>query len=137
MAEYLDFTCGGVDFVVDSRLLRAVVEGPLLTPVPLVPAVVAGVFNWKGKVQTCLDPSYFAGRACDDPRYGLVLDHPDGDMALCAEAVGKIFHVEGQGVIEAEVLAGRTFIAVGAFVDAVRAEIGGAGAASRADPFTG
>jgi chemotaxis signal transduction protein len=137
MAEYLDFSCGGVDFVVDSRSLRAVVDRPVLTAVPLVPPVVAGVFNWKGKVQTCLDPSYFAGRGCGDPRYGLILDHPDGDMALCAETVGKTFHVEGQGVIEAEALAGRRLVAVGAFVDAVKAELGGAGRTHRPDWYMG
>ena len=125
MADLVNFTCGGLEFVMESRSLRAVVEGPLLSPVPMVPAVVVGVFNWKGKAQTVLDPSFFAGRACGNPRYALVLDHPDGHMALCAEAVGKTFHVDGQGAIG--MVEGSSLLRVNAFVEAVKAEVGGAG----------
>jgi chemotaxis signal transduction protein len=139
MAGYLNFTCGGMEFVVPSTDLRGVIEGPSVVHVPLAPPAVAGIFNWKGRLQTALDPAAFSGGpGCAAPRYALVLDHPEGDVALVAEAVGIIFHVEGDGGIqagddplppapEAAFGAGRRMVAVRAFVEAVKAEAGGRG----------
>lgn len=137
MASYLNFTCGGVEFLVPSRDLKGVVEGPLLVPVPLVPPVVAGIFNWKGRLQTALDPAALAGGRCAAPCFALVLDHAEGDVALVADAVGNIFHVDGVDVIEPEDIplppapdeagTGRRMVAVHAFIEAVKAEVGGGG----------
>lgn len=137
MAGYLSFTCGTDEFLVPSQALKGVVEDPVLVHVPLVPPVVAGIFNWKGRLQTGLDPSALTGGRCAAPRFALVLDHAEGDIALVADAVGNIFHVGGDGVIEsgddplprapAEAGEGRRVVVVRAFVEAVKAEVGGGG----------
>ena len=140
MAGYLTFTCGGLELLVRSRDLKGVVEGPAIDPVPLVPPVVAGIFNWKGRLQTALDPSALKGGRCAAPRFALIVDHPEGDVALVADTVGIIFHVEGDGAIEsgsdplppapAGAGAGAQVVALGAFVEAVKAEVGGGGCVS-------
>ena len=136
MGEYLNFSAGGIEFVIPSRDLRGVVEGPVLFPVPMVPAAVAGIFNWKGRPYTGLDPAAMAGGVCAAPHFALVLEHAEGDIALVAETVGNIFHVDSDDGIQpgdgplfpapAACGTGRKMVAVRALVEALKVEMGGA-----------
>jgi chemotaxis signal transduction protein len=94
MAEYLEFTSAGGGFAVATRDLRGVVERPDLSPVPLASPVIRGVFIWRGRLRTAVSPSERPVAENSHPAYCLVLDHPDGGIALEADTVGSIATVE-------------------------------------------
>ncbi|HPX48536.1 MAG: CheW-like domain protein [Spirochaetes bacterium ADurb.Bin269] len=80
--KYLLFTCGDTDYAIPSLLVREIVSGLPVYPVPFVPTWVRGLLNRHGEPFVVLDPEVLFGR---DPLKGstaLLLSVPGDQVSL-------------------------------------------------------
>lgn len=95
---------GGRNFGIDTRSIREVLGTGRLTRVPLAPAYIGGVIAYRGDVLTTLSlrallgmaPACNQGRvlvldeACDEERFGLLVDHVGGVVSLPRQSMDPI-----------------------------------------------
>lgn len=114
----LTFTLGGQALAVDSALVREVCADLVPTPVPHVPAWVAGVVHLRGEMLTIADFHALAGGAgagdTGGDRVGdqvLVLHRDDRALGLAVDGIGGLMPVTraGLGAVPATVHGGRRY----------------------------
>ena len=91
MAMFMKFYSGDGAYAVDITDLSGVIGRPAITPVPMAPPQVAGIFLSRGKVWTAVEPGALSGKRAVEGQYAILLDSKDGDLALLAQSIGDIF----------------------------------------------
>jgi len=87
---------GGTWYGLPVERLQEVLRHSGVTPVPLAPALVAGLLNLRGQIVEALDPRVPLGAAAspsDRPSVNVVLRTPTGPVSLLAEDVGDVLEI--------------------------------------------
>jgi purine-binding chemotaxis protein CheW len=87
---------GGRWYGVPVDRVQEVLRHSGMTPVPLAPALVAGLINLRGQIVEALDPRVsleMPGAGGDLPSVNVVLRTPAGPVSLLAEDVGDVIEV--------------------------------------------
>lgn len=87
---------GGTWYGLPVERLQEVLRHSGVTPVPLAPALVAGLINLRGQIVEALDPRVPLGAgapAADRPPVNVVLRTPSGPVSLLAEDVGDVLEI--------------------------------------------
>ncbi|MPV39160.1 chemotaxis protein CheW [Georgenia subflava] len=97
MTSLVTLTIAGRRYGVDVVHVREAMRAPRRTPVPLAPAVVAGMVNLRGRALTCLDlrPRLELPAAPADQEPMLVVADVGGEqVGLLVDAVGDVTDVD-------------------------------------------
>jgi purine-binding chemotaxis protein CheW len=104
------FWLGGLLMGLRASEVREVVQDPTITPVPLLPPVIRGVFNVRGELVTVLDLRRRLGLP-DEPMPAavhLIIPTADGTVSLLVDRQGDVietdraaFEVPPTGIAEA------------------------------------
>lgn len=110
----LGFTLAGCAHAVDSALVREICAGLVPTPVPNVPAWVAGIVYLRGEMLTVADfRALTGGGGASEAGEGMVLVLNQGDRALglAVDAIGGLRAVgrDSLGPVPATVHGGRRY----------------------------
>lgn len=85
---------GGSWYGLPVERLQEVLRNSGMTPVPLAPAVVAGLLNLRGQVVEALDPRIPLGlRASGRPPMSVVVRTAAGPVSLLADEVGDVLEI--------------------------------------------
>ncbi|GBG13055.1 purine-binding chemotaxis protein CheW [Novimethylophilus kurashikiensis] len=87
---YLMFRLAFETFGIESRFVREVVPLKALTPLPCVPAFVAGLMNVRGQVLSVIDLRQYLGLpegGLSDLNKVIVLSHDEMEFGVLADAV--------------------------------------------------
>ena len=87
---------GGTWYGLPVERLQEVIRHLGVTPVPLAPALVAGLINLRGQIVEALDPRVPLGSvpaAPDRPPVNVVLRTPSGPVSLLADDVGDVLEI--------------------------------------------
>jgi purine-binding chemotaxis protein CheW len=92
--QYCIFRAGRERFCLEVLDVEEVVEWPTVTPVPLAPAFLMGVFNLRGAIVPVVDIAFTEGRRADlPPRHCLVAKRKaedGGDVLRIGIAVDEV-----------------------------------------------
>lgn len=93
---YCTFTLDDLFFGIEVRRVQEVIRAQPMTPVPLAPAVVAGLINLRGQIVTAIDlrrrldlPARPAGLA----PMNIVIRTEDGPVSLLVDEIGEVVEV--------------------------------------------
>lgn len=87
---------GGTWYGLPVERLQEVLRHSGITPVPLAPALVAGLINLRGQIVEALDPRVPLGAAApaaERPPVNVVLRTPSGPVSLLADDVGDVLEI--------------------------------------------
>jgi purine-binding chemotaxis protein CheW len=94
-ARLLFFRSAGERFSLDVDYVQEIVPQQEVTPVPFVPAAVAGIINHRGAIFTLISFARLAGLGEDDGGTVVLLRLPDMAVGLAVEAVEGIERIGG------------------------------------------
>lgn len=91
------FRVGQVRLSIDRSLLRAVVEGPVLSPAPLAPRWLRGAYNDLGRAVAAIDVAALLGldRAAQPTAWLILAQSRSGTLGLCADGPAGDFRATG------------------------------------------
>jgi len=92
-ARLLCFCSAGRRFSLDVSYVREIIPRPEVTPVPFVPATVAGIINHRGTIFTLVSFARLAGLGEDRPGAVVLLRLPEMAVGIEVEAIEGIERV--------------------------------------------
>lgn len=98
--QYATFTVGAHALCVDVLEVQEVLRDQALTPVPLAPAIVAGLLNVRGQIVLGLDMRRalrLAPRAADEgpAPVSVLVRGPEGVVSLQVDEIGDVVELDG------------------------------------------
>ncbi|MBP7147977.1 MAG: chemotaxis protein CheW [Acidobacteria bacterium] len=92
------FSLGGLLFGVEALAVQEVIRTLPITPVPLAPAVVAGLANLRGQVVTAIDLARRLGLppqpGAPPPSMHVVLKCEGGPVSLLVDEIGEVVEAD-------------------------------------------
>lgn len=96
MIPFVSFPVGEHLLSIPEDQVRARIDAPVLSPVPLAPPWLVGLWNHLGQAVAVVDPALLAGlnRYAIEPAHILIVETSRGALGLAA--TGPAEHVEGR-----------------------------------------
>jgi purine-binding chemotaxis protein CheW len=90
------FWLGDLLMALPASEVREVVQDPSITPVPLLPPVIRGVFNVRGELVTVLDLRRRLGLPDEQSSSAvhLIIPTPDGTVSLLVDRQGDVMETD-------------------------------------------
>jgi purine-binding chemotaxis protein CheW len=101
--QYCQFHVHGMIMGIPTAMVLEVIKPRTITPVPLAPRTVPGLFNLRGQIITAVDVRRcleFPDHAPDKAPMNLLISHAETSISLLVDRIGDVIEVSEEKIEE-------------------------------------